>query len=647
MGEPFIDAHTASTCITDARRQGWHRLRKEGGMASPHAAAVTEPAMPAPRTAAAPSIGLSHLLAPYWRLLAIAFAGLLAESAADLLEPWPLKVIFDNVIGTKQLPAVVTRVVERVAGHEKLAVLQLAVFAVVAIAVLGAVATYAEKYFSTSVGQHVMHDLRHRLYHHIQQLSLTDYEKQKTGDLLVRITSDIDAVQDFVSSALLGIVFDVLTLSGMLVVMLTLNVRFTFVALAITPVLFVVVYSFTRRIKQATRAVKKKESEIASVVQESLTSIRVVKAFAREEYEEERLDKESRESVEMALRARSIKAKLSPMVDILVAIGTGIVLWAGVGMVLHGELSAGALLVFVLYLGKMYKPMRDLSKMTDTLSKASVAFERIREVLGTTSQVRDLPSARPAPAFVGKVELERVDFGYVPERPVLRGINLTVEPHQFVALVGPTGSGKSTLMGLVARFYDPLSGAVRIDGVDVRRYTLKSLRQQISFVLQETILFRASVADNIAYGRPEATRAEIVRAADLANAHEFIERLPKGYDTVLGERGDTLSGGQRQRIAIARAVIRDTPILLLDEPSAGLDAVSEELVFEALGRLMKQRTSIVIAHRLATVRRADVIHVIADGAIVESGTHRELLLRRGLYSQLYEVQFKHQEEPVA
>jgi subfamily B ATP-binding cassette protein MsbA len=590
---------------------------------------------------------LGRLLLPYWKLLGLAFAGLLAESAADLLEPWPLKVIFDNVIGAKHLPAVVTRVVEAVAGQDKSAVLELAVLSVVAIAVLGAVSTYVEKYFSTSVGQHVMHDLRHQLYHHIQQLSLTDYEKQKTGDLLVRVTSDIDAVQDFVSSALLGIVFDVLTLTGMLVLMLTLDVRFTFVALCITPVLFIVVYSFTRRIKQAARAVKKKESEIASVVQESLTSIRVVKAFAREEYEEERLDKESLESVEMVLHARSIKAKLSPVVDVLVAAGTGIVLWTGARLVLHGELTAGALLVFVLYLGKMYKPMRDLSKMTDTLSKASVAFERIGEVLGTTSQVRDLPAAKPAPAFAGRVEFDQVQFGYAPERPVLRGINLTVEPHQFVALVGPTGSGKSTLMGLVARFYDPQSGAVRIDGVDLRRYTLKSLRQQISFVLQETILFRATVAQNIAYGRPEATRAEIIRAAQLANAHEFIERLPKGYDTVLGERGETLSGGQRQRIAIARAVIRDTPILLLDEPSTGLDAASEELVFDALGRLMQQKTAIVIAHRLETVRRANAIHVIADGAIVESGTHRELLARGGVYSRLYELQFKHQEEPVA
>jgi len=588
-------------------------------------------------------IRITRLLRPYWRLIAIAFVALLAESAADLLEPWPLKIIFDNVIGSKRMSNGLARFVDATVGQDKLAILEFAVLAVVSIAIIGAISSYVEKYLTTNVGQHVMHDLRHTLYHHIQRLSLSYYEKQKTGDLLVRVTSDIDAVQDFVSSALLGIVVNVLTLMGMLAVMLYLNWKFTFVALSIAPVLFVVVYSFTRRIKQAAREVKKKESEIASVVQESLTSVRVVKAFAREDYEEQRLDKESLESVDMALRARSIKAKLSPLVDILVAIGTCIVLWYGVRLVLQGELTSGALLVFILYLGKMYKPMRDLSKMTDTLSKAAVGFERIREVLGTESQVRDLPGARAAPTFAGQVEFENVDFGYVDDRRVLNNLSLKIEPCQFVALVGPTGGGKTTLMGLIARFYDPLSGSVKIDGEDIRRFTLKSLRQQISFVLQETILFRAPVWQNIAYGEPEATRGEIIRAAKLANAHEFIERMPRGYDTVIGERGETLSGGQRQRIAIARAIIHDTPILLLDEPSTGLDAASEQLVFEALERLMKDKTAIVIAHRLATVRKADVIYVLAEGKIVEAGKHQELLARGGLYSQLYDIQFKNQE----
>jgi ATP-binding cassette, subfamily B, bacterial len=588
-------------------------------------------------------IGITKLLRPYWHWLAIAFVAVLAEGAMDLLEPWPLKIIFDNVIGSKKMPATLTRIVDSTIGQNKLAILEFAALSVVAIAIIGAIASYVEKYLTTKVGQRVMHDLRHTLYHHIQRLSLSYYEQQKTGDLMVRITSDIDAVQDFVSSALLGIVIDVITLVGMLCVMFYLDWDFTLIALSVAPLLFFVVYRYTHRIKKATRAVKKKESEIASVVQESLTSMRVIKAFAREDYEEERLDKESLESVEMALRARRIKAKLSPLVDIIVAVGTCLVLWYGTKLVLSGELSTGALLVFILYLGKMYKPMRDLSKMTDTLSKAAVGFERIREVLDTESQVRDLPGAITASRFKGDIEFARVKFGYVAEHPVFENLNLNAAPGQFVALVGPTGSGKSTLIGLVARFYDPVSGEIKIDGQDIRNFTLKSLRQQISFVLQETLLFHAPVWQNIAYGRPEATREEIIRAAKLANAHEFIERMPEGYDTIIGERGETLSGGQRQRIAIARAIIRDTPILLLDEPSTGLDAASEELVFEALNRLMKGKTSIVIAHRLATVRRADVIHVVADGRITESGTHEELLVAGGLYARLYDIQFRKQE----
>jgi subfamily B ATP-binding cassette protein MsbA len=287
----------------------------------------------------------------------------------------------------------------------------------------------------------------------------------------------------------------------------------------------------------------------------------------------------------------------------------------------------------------MYKPIQELSKMTDTYSKAAVGYDRIREVLETERQVRDLPGAKRAPQLKGRIEFEHVNFGYEPDHAVLRDVSFKIEAGHVAAFVGPTGAGKSTIIGLIPRFYDPQSGVVKIDGIDVRRFKQKSLRQQISFVLQETVLFHAPVWQNIAYGRPEATRQEILRAAELANAKEFIEKLPHGYDTVLGERGMTLSGGQRQRIAIARAIIRNTPILILDEPTSGLDAASEKLVFEALDRLMQDRTAIVIAHRLSTVRRADVIFVIKDGSIVESGKHDELLNKGGTYAELYELQF--------
>jgi subfamily B ATP-binding cassette protein MsbA len=326
-------------------------------------------------------------------------------------------------------------------------------------------------------------------------------------------------------------------------------------------------------------------------------------------------------------------------VDILVAIGTCLVLWFGVRLILAGSLTPGGLLVFVLYLGKMYKPMKDLSKMTDTVSKAVVSFERIGELLETQSQIRDLPGARPAPPFAGRIEFDHVRFGYRADQLVLKDVNLNIEAGEAVALVGPTGSGKSTLIGLVPRLYDTIGGEVRIDGINIRSYTLKSLRDQISLVPQHCVLFRATVRENIAYGKPWATREEIINAARLANAHEFIEKMPRQYETVVGERGDTLSGGQLQRIAIARAIIRNTPILLLDEPSSALDADSEELVFDALARLMSGKTSITVAHRLATARRADRIYVLDDGAIVESGTHDRLLAMAGVYARLYDKQF--------
>jgi ATP-binding cassette, subfamily B, bacterial len=518
---------------------------------------------------------IDYLLRPHWPTLVVAFVAIIFEGAADLLEPWPIKIVLDYVIGSKQPPEWGARLIASSFGTNKLALLNLAVVTVIAVAVVGAVSNYTEKYLTTKVGQEVMCDLRRTVYHHIQRLSLSFYDRSRVGDLISRVTVDIDAIQDFVSLALLGVVVDALKLAGMIALMFYLNWRFTLIALLFAPILFVEVYSLTRRIKQAARELRKKESEIVSVVEESLSSIRVVKAFAREDYEEKRLDRETRASMEIALRARSIKARLSPVVEIIVALGTAIVLWYGARLTLAGELTTGALVVFLLYLGKLYKPMRDLSKMADVVSKAMVGAERIKEVIQTEREIRDLPGARPAPTFKGEVTFDRVTFGYQDDRPVLKDVSLTIKPGQLIALVGPTGGGKSTLAGLISRFYDPQSGRVKIDGTDVRGFTLKSLRQQISFVMQETLLFHAPVWQNIAYGKPEATRDEIIRAAKLANADEFIERMPQGYDTMIGERGATLSGGQRQRIAIARAIIRNSPILILDEPSSGLDAASE------------------------------------------------------------------------
>ena len=583
-------------------------------------------------------LNVVRLIRPYWKQLAFAFVAVLGETFSDVLEPWPIKIVIDNILQSKKLPGWLAGFVSEAFGQNKLAVLNFAVAAVAGIAVLGAISSYVEKYLTTSVSQWVTHDLRRTLYNHIQRLSLAEYDKTQTGDLISRVTSDINAVQDFINSALLGIIVNVLTLVGMAGVMFYINWRFTLIALSIAPALFAVVYYLTRRIKKASREVRKKESELVSVVQEVLTSARVVKAFAREDFEVTRFESQSLENVETALEARSIKAKLSPIVDVMVAIGTCLVLAYGARLALSGQISAGVLIVFLLYLGKMYKPMRDLSKSTDTVSKAMVGYERIEEVLDIEARVRDLPRARKAPRFKGKIAFDHVSFSYDDKVPVLKDVSFEIEAGQVAAIVGPSGVGKTTIISLIPRLYDPQSGTIKIDGTDIRSYKLKSLREQISFVLQDTLLFHTSVLENIAYGKPDASPDEIIRAAKQANAHEFIVQLSEGYGTMVGERGVTLSGGQRQRIAIARAIVRNTPILVLDEPTTGLDSSSEQAVIEALERLMKGRTCIVVAHHLNTIRHADVIFVVKEAELVEKGTHDQLLAAGGLYAELYKIQ---------
>lgn len=580
----------------------------------------------------------SRILRSYWKTFAVALLAVLGETVADVLEPWPIKVTIDNVVQAKSLTGRWGAFVSGLFGDDRFAILYFALAAVVAIALVGAVSSYVEKYSTTSISQWVAHDLRRLLYQRIQRLSLAEHNEARVGDLLTHVTSDINAVQDFIDSALLGIIVNVLTLIGMVGVMLYVSWRFTLVSLLVVPVLGVAVYFYTPRIKKASRRVKKRESELLSGVAEVMTAIHVVQAFGREDYEDRRFDWESRQNVEAGLQARSIKARLSPTVDVIIALGTCLVLGYGARLAIAGRLSTGVLIVFLLYLGKMYKPLRDLSKMANTVSKAAVGYERIRELLAIESRVQDLPGARSAPPFMGDIELDRVSFKYDGGGLVLKDVSLHVAPGQIAAIVGPSGTGKTTIASLIPRFYDPLSGQVKIDGVDIREFTLKSLRDRVSFVLQDTMLFRATIWENIAYGRPDAPPEETVRAAKLANAHDFIMNMPLGYATLVGERGATLSGGERRRIAIARAIVRNTPILILDEPTSGLDAASEQAVIEALQRLMEGRTSIVIAHHLHSIRHADIIFVVKDSEIVEQGTHERLLMNQGLYARLYETQ---------
>ena len=584
------------------------------------------------------TLGIGRLLRPHWKALVVAFVAVIGETLADVLEPWPITIVVDNILEGKKLRGPLGAAVTGLFGHDPAAMLKFALGLVLLIAVVGGISAYIEKYLTTSVSQWIAHDLRLLLYQRIQRMSLAEHGKSRAGDLITRVTKDIDAVQDFIDSALLGIIVNVLTLVGMIAIMLYFNWRFTLIGLSVAPVLFVFVYFYSKKIKDASRKVKRKESELVSGVAEQLASIQVVQAFAREDLEDRRFSWESRENVRAGLEARSVKAKLSPVVDLIVAVGTCAVLAYGVKLISSGQLSTGVLILFLFYLKKTYKPIKDLSKMPSMLAKTAVSYERIREVLGIESTIRDRPDARVAPPFTGAIAFDHVTFAYDSGVHVLKDVSLRIEPGQAAAIVGPSGMGKTTIASLVARFFDPIDGSVTIDGTDVREFTLKSLRDQISFVLQESLLFRGTIWENICYGRPDADPEDTIRAAQLANAHEFIMSLPQGYGTMVGERGVTLSGGQRRRIAIARAMVRNTPILILDEPTTGLDAASEHAVVEALDRLMQGRTSLVIAHSLKTIQRADVIFVVKDAAIVQRGTHEALLAAGGVYRELYEMQ---------
>ncbi len=578
------------------------------------------------------------LIRPYRGWLIIVFVAMLIETAMSIAAPWPLKIIIDNVVGKHKLPEFLTWLRDFSFGEHTLALAGVAAAGAVLIALIGAVAGYIDNYYTESVAQYVANDLRHRLYHHLQRLALRYYDTHQIGNMLSTITSDVGTVQSFASTALLSILVDSLTIVGMVGVMLYLNFDFALVAVGVTPFLLMFVARFKKAVKNATHEVRKRQSDIVSVLQQGLESVRSVKAFGRQDMEEERLDTASMKSVEAALKARRVKSLLSPIVAVTVSLCVAFVLWRGAGLILSDAMTVGALTVFLSYLNKFFKPVQDLAKMTNVIAQAAVGMERIQSILDADTIIPQKPDARDPGKLKGEIVFEHVAFAYDPEQPVLRDINLTIKPGQRIGVCGPTGGGKSTVLSLIPRFYDPTVGRVLIDGADATDYQLDPLRSQIGFVLQDTVLFAGTIRDNIAYGRLEATPDEIIEAAKMANAHDFILQMPHGYDSLVGERGLTLSGGQRQRLGIARAIVRNSPILILDEPTAALDTESEKLVMEALERLMAGRTVITIAHRLSTIRDADKIVVLKGGIVAEEGTHDELIIRNEIYAELYRIQ---------
>jgi len=583
---------------------------------------------------------IRELVRPYRGTLIIILLAMLVETAMSLATPWPLKVILDNVVGHhKMSPWLADLLHPWMDGRHQMHIAALAAIAFVIIAVLGAIASYIDNYYTESVGQYVAHDLRMRTFHHLQRLSLGYYNTHQTGTMLSTITTDIQTIQGFASSSTLNILVDLLTIVCMLVLMFWLNWDFTLIAVGVTPFLLLFVSRFKKAVKKATHEVRKEQSEIVAVVQQGLESMQAIKAFGRQDLEQEQLREVSRATVSAALKARSIKSLLSPVVTVTVAVCTAVVLWRGAYLILAEVMTVGALTVYLSYLSKFFKPVKDLATTTNAIAQAAVGVERIRGILETDTIIPEKKDAVEVPPVRGEVVFEHVAFAYDVKNPVLQDVCFTIKPGQLVGIVGPTGSGKSTVVSLLPRFYDPVKGAVKIDGRDIRDFKLKSLREQIGYVLQDTALFHGTIGENIAFGRPGATHDEIVKAAELANAHEFISKMAQGYDTMVGERGSTLSGGQRQRIGIARVMVRNNPILLLDEPTAALDSESEKLVIEALERLMKGRTVITIAHRLTTIRDADQIIVISGGVVAESGTHDELMAKNAIYAQLHRTQF--------
>jgi ABC-type multidrug transport system fused ATPase/permease subunit len=584
------------------------------------------------------------LIRPYRGTLVLILIMMFVETLMSLAAPWPVKVILDNVAASHHLPEFLKRFLASPLaaslGQGKLEIAALAALAVVAIAAIGSFASYLDNYYTEYLGQRVAHDLRTRTYEHLQRLSLSYYDSHRTGTILSTITSDIQTIQNFASSSTTSIVVDLITILEMLALMFWLNWDFALIAVGITPVLLIVMSHLKLAVKKATREVRLRQADIVSVAQEGLQSVRVVKAFGRQDLEQKKLGGASLAVLNAALKARRVKALVAPFVNIAVAICTGIVLWRGASLVLKGAMTTGALIVFLAYLTRFFKPLQELAKTTNAVAQATVAVERVQSILEADTVIPEHPDARKLEAFRGQIVFDRVEFAYDNGEPVLKNVSFAIEPGQRIGIVGPTGGGKSTIVSLIARFYDPTAGGVKLDGVDIREYKLRSLRDQIAFVLQDTVLFQGTIRENIAYGRPDANGEEIEHAAALASADEFIASMPGGYDATVGERGLTLSGGQRQRIGIARAIIRNSPILILDEPTAALDTESERLVIDALERLMKGRTVITIAHRLSTIRDADRILVIKRGAVAEQGTHQELLDLGGVYSGLYKAQLE-------
>ena len=584
---------------------------------------------------------LFHYFAPDLRRvrgeLILALVCTVGSMLAILARPWPMKIIFDYALLPRHrarwvLPFGIGK------GYGAMGVTTISSVLLLAIALVWGIFSYRQTFLISSAGQKMTYAIRRRLFAHLQRLALSFHTAHHTGDLVMRATSDTNMLREMLVDSTLIILADFMVVFAMGGVMFWLDWQLTFVGLAVLPLMGLTAFRFSHELREAVRKQRQRDGRMASLLSEVLHAIMVVQAFGRETHEDARFAEFNRRSLRQGMRSVRLEAGLERVVEVLVAFGTAGVLWFGVRRVLGGALTPGDLLVFTGYLTQMYKPLRRVARLTTRLSKATVCGERVAEILATSERVKERRDAKVAPRLTGQVSFQSVTFHYHAGRPVLSDVSFGIEAGQSVGIVGGNGAGKSTLLGLIPRLYDPVAGKVKLDGENIKHFTLDSLREQIGIVLQQPILFGTTIRENIAYGKPDATDDEVVAAARAADVHEFIAGLPKGYDTVVAEGGANLSGGQRQKIGIARAIIKNPPILILDEPTSGLDATAAVEVNATLRRLAAGKTVFRVAHRLEDLRGCDVILVLQDGRVAEKGSHAELIEGSGWYQRICALQ---------
>jgi len=567
---------------------------------------------------------------PYFGHLLAALFFMLVVTLAGLLTPYLEAVAIDRFILNEEGLSEA----ERLRGITGLALLYLA------INVVTWLCSFAQTLLVSITGQNVIYTLRQKMFVHLQKLSFSFFDKTETGRIMTRLTNDVNALSELISSGILNVVNDALMLAGIVFIMSTLNLRLALLTFATLPLMIFVATRFRGRMQRAYHEVRRKAATVNVNLAESISGVRVTQSFVREDRNARRFDANNMDNMQANMQAAQLNSAFGPVIEILATVGVSIVIWYGGALLQRGEITLGVVFAFLRYVGRFFMPIRDLSQVYNIWQAATVSIDRIFELLDAEPSVKDAPAALDLPPIQGHIKFDNVTFGYEAELPILHNVTLEIPPGRTVALVGPTGAGKSSIINLLARFYDPTSGVISIDGHDLTTVTQRSLHEQVSMVLQDSFIFNGSVRNNIAYGRPDASQDDIIAAAEDVNAHEFIMRLPDGYDTEVGERGARLSQGQRQLLSFARALLCRPSILILDEATSSVDAYTEVLIQRALEKLLAGRTAVVIAHRLSTIRHADTIVVIDQGRIVEQGNHHELMqLVDGLYRRLYERQY--------